>query len=549
MGSAWAETPSPKPPRLVVVLVVDQLRQDLLTIARPWMLPARQGGFRRLAEGGVEHTRAFHDHYPLHTATGHTSLSTGALPSVHGVVGNRWLRDGVERTVDAGVDGRYPIVGGGERSKQGYAPRDVLAPSLGDVMKRASGGRSQVVSVALKDRTSVLLAGASADVAVWFDEDSGAWVTSRYYAPDGALPPFLEAWNAQNHPDRDFGRSWASELLPSPHPPAVSGASARNGVAVGYVGLGAAFPHTIDGGGAEQRGKTSFYTAWSHTPWALRANLQVALEAVDFYALGADETPDLLYLGLSSLDKVGHVYGPDSPEAWEMMLQVDRELATLLDHLDRRVGLEHCRIALTSDHGVTPLVEHLGQLRTVAGRLPLREFQQTLRARLGRTWAPEDYHLVVADPHLFVTPRPGLESQKPAMLAELSQELSQMEGVSMVLSREQLLLGQHRGTWWERQIAASVHPQRSGDLLIVTGPNAILGFTLPGGTNHGNPWTDDTHAPLLMFGWPERGVDSRRCSPRQLVSTLCLTLGLTPPAGCEVEPLPWALQSPQPSAR
>lgn len=525
--------------KLVVVIVVDQMRQDQLQAYREHFLPAENGGFLRLASG-IEHARAFHDHHPMHTATGHSSLATGALPSVHGVVGNRWLRAGRDRAVDAGVDPEFPLVGGRPGAPGGFSPRDQRAPNLGDTLKRASGGRSQVVTVALKDRTAVLLAGYSADVALWFDEGSGNWVSSRYYSPDGALLPFAARWNETRHPDRDFARLWTPQLSPSPAPAMTAGDSELAGVVQNYVGLSATFPHRIDGGNPEAPGP-SFYEAWAHTPWAVHANVSLALEAIDFCAMGRDEHPDLLYLGLGALDKVGHVFGPDSPEALEMLLEIDRGLATLLDGLDQRVGLDNCLIALSSDHGVNPLAEHLREFRTPAGRLPLVEFRQRLVTRLGHRWPPSAYSLVIADPHIFISPATGLEQEKPAMIAALKEELQATEGVWGVFESERLASGQHRDLVWESRLARSVYPGRSGDLLMVTEPNHILGFSLPGGTNHGPPWTDDSHVPLLMHGWPQRGrVEARTCAPRQMVSTICLALGLTPPGGCDAPPLPWA---------
>jgi hypothetical protein len=457
-------------------------------------------------------------------------------------VGNRWLRLGDGRPVDAGLDPDFALVGGGKPGAPGFSPRDLKAPTLGDTFKRASGGRSRVVTVALKDRTSVLLAGPSADASLWFDEDTGNWVTSRFYSPDGTLAPYVTAWNKAHHPDADFARVWKPELSPSPLPPSTAGDGEIQGIAGDYKGIGATFPHRIDGGRPESP-NSDFYIAWTHTPWALTSNVELALESVDFYGMGQDAAPDLLYVGIASLDKVGHVFGPDSPEALEMLLQIDRALATLLDGLDKRVGLNNCLLVMTSDHGVVPLVDHLQEFRTVAQRLPLAEVRQRLVQRLATRWSSQDYRLEISDPHIFLSPAPGKEAEKPAMLAMLKLELESIDGVLKALESENLAQGRHRDTSWESTIARSIFPGRSGDLLLICQPNTFLGFSRAGGTNHGSPWTDDTHVPLLMYGWPTpSGIERRTCAPRQLVSTICLALGLTPPGGCDAEPLPWAVE-------
>lgn len=529
------------PKKLTVVIVVDQMRQDQLERYRHLYLPAERGGFLRLAEHGVEHVRAFHDHHPLHTAVGHAAISTGALPSVHGIVGNRWYSHKEKRPTDAGLDPKYPLVGTSAGKTEGFSPRDLLSPTLGDTFKRASGGKAKVITVAHKDRTAVLLGGRASDVCLWYDEVSGNWVSSRFYAPDGNLPTFVKEWNQTRHPDQDFGRIWEAELSPQHPPDSLSASSALRGVAGEYASLGASFPHTIDGGQSQVGASGSFYLAWSHTPWAQHAAVDLALEAVDYYELGGNSHTDLLNVGLASLDKVGHVFGPDSPETLETLLQTDRALARLLDGLEQRVGLENCLIALSSDHGVTPLVEHLEDLGSKSRRIPLAEFRLRLEKKLSQKWQPSDYQLYINEPHLFLVPAAGKEAEKSAMLAALKAELATIEGVKAVFDREDVRRGWHRGTSWETTMARSLLPSRSGDLLLVFEPHTILGFVIPGGTNHGNPWTDDRNVPLLMYGWPYQGVERRTSAPRQLVSTICLTLGFAPPAGCDIDPLPWAI--------
>ncbi len=524
--------------KLVVVVVVDQMRQDQLERYRSLYLGPEQGGLRRLSQFGIEHQRAFHDHFPTHTAVGHSAISTGALPSVHGVVGNRWKRLGDGKLSDAGWDPDSPLVGG-KKGSPGYSPRDLTAPTLGDTLKEATGGQSKVVAVALKDRTAVLLGGTSADASLWFDEESGNWVTSRHYAPDGSLPPFVEEWNRAHHPDQDFAKEWTPELLPTPIPASISTGS--EGVAAYYAGLGEAFPHKIDGGHPEGPSE-DFYVAWTHTPWGLSSTVDLALQSVDFYELGKEGPTDLLYVGVATLDRVGHSFGPDSPEALETLLQIDREIAKLLSGLEKKVGLSNCLVVLTADHGITPLATRLQELRTNAAQVPSTPFRARLEARLAKQWS--GYKLDITDPYIFVTTAPGKEADKPAMLAALKEEILATEGMLTVLDSELLARGEHRGTSWEDKAARSLFPGRTGDLSMVWRPNYQLGFQKPGGTNHGTPWNDDSHVPLLMYGWSQRGVDGRTCSPRQLVSTICLTLGLTPPGGCDADPLPWSVPTP-----
>ena len=172
-------------PRLVVLLVVDQLRSDYLERFRDQY----EGGLQWLLEHGAVFLESAYRHSATVTAAGHATISTGMHPSSHGIVGNSW-REAARGQVYSVEDASYPPIGG---PGEGRSPRNLLADTLGDRLKALHSG-ARVYSVSTKDRSALLLAGKQADGAFWFQPECGCLVTSSYYGD--ALPAWVEAFNA-----------------------------------------------------------------------------------------------------------------------------------------------------------------------------------------------------------------------------------------------------------------------------------------------------------------------------------------------------------------
>ncbi len=529
---------------LVIVVFVDQLRFDQIQFYRDHFLPKEARGFRFLAENGVEHRRAFFDHFPTHTALGHAAVSTGALPDVHGVVGNSWVKPGDRRATDSGQDAEYPLVGPAKDEGIGFSPRVLTAPTLGETLKHATGGKAKVAAVSVKDRGAVLTAGPAGDMAIWFNLETGNWVSSRYYAPDGQLPDYLVRHNREHHPDNDFDTVWTPTYYqPSEAPADLRASELLSGRVDGFYGIEGGFPHTLKG--QAQRPGPAFYTLWSHTPKALTASVDLALETLDYYQMGKGAGPDLLYLSLSSLDKVGHAFGPNSPEAFEVLMATDREVDRFLRGVESRVGLEKCLVVLTSDHGVLPLPEHLKEMGGDAERLDTRDFVLRLRQRMEGDFPGQDWEILFSDPYIYLFSDSISAAERSRMLESLQEQARRFPGVLEVLSKSDLLQGKYRAGTYADKVARSTHRSRGGDLAVIPEPHRIFAFnTVVGGTHHGTPWTYDSHVPLLFYGWPgAQGTEDRWCTPRQVVSTIAHFFGFIAPGGCDVEPLPWTLET------
>jgi hypothetical protein len=542
-------TGPPQPPRLAVLVVFDQLRADYLS---RWRDLFCRGGFRRLEEDGAWFQNC---HYPYAftvTAAGHASLMTGCSPHIHGIIANEWYDRAAGKAVSAAEEERYRRVPPGppnkEREKFGYgSPGRLLAPSLGDVLKEATGKRARVVSLSLKDRAAVLPGGEHPDACYWWDTADGRFVTSSYYRD--APHPWVTELNRSRPADHWFDRTW-QRLLPGTDYTSASGPDDVLGEGKGKA-QGRTFPHPLHGGGWRP-GKDS-YEALFNSPFGNDLLLELVKRAIDGEELGRHAVPDLLCVSFSSNDAVGHTWGPDSQEVLDTTLRSDRTVQRLLDYLDDHVGRGRYLLALTADHGVCPLPEVSRRRGKDAARLDVKSLLQNAVAALNEAFGPNPdqatwFRIVANEFYLNedVLRRRGLK--QAAVEKVLAESLKKEPGIQAASTRTELLRG-NPGDDVGRAVWLSFHPERSGDVLPVLKPYYIpgepwwTGFT---GTTHGTPHPYDTHVPLLVYGPGVRaGVRQEAVTPQAVAAILAHGLKVAPPPKAEA-PLPGGLVEPLP---
>lgn len=532
----------PPLPRLAVVISVDQMRADFLDRFGPHF---GEGGFRRFMDGLI-FTDCHYRHAVTKTGPGHAVMMTGVHANRHGIIANDWrLRTWpVLEQVNCVEDREVALVGLAPRAwrspgglleaKQGRSPRPLLAPTVGDRLKERFGVRSKVFGVADKDRAAILMSGRQADGAYWIEE--GRVVTSTYYRP--ALPDYLVAFNAEGRAERTHGQVW-DRLREAALYEAVQGPDDAPGEADAY-GLTRVFPKRVDGGGPGI--SADFFEAFDHTPWNNDLVADLALAVLRQEGLGQDDgAPDLLAIGFAQPDKIGHAYGPDSHEVMDSFLRLDRTLAALFAALDEAVGLEHCLIVLSSDHGVAPLPERQLAAGVPAGRVEGTSLDEQAAAVLaakfgappeGRRWAARDglsYHL-----------DPGVIAERGLTVAEvgaaLAAGLSGHPAVAAAFTRERLADPTPLDRIGEA-VRLSHHAERSGDVQYVLKPY-FMDRRETTGTTHGQPYAYDQHVPLAWFGGGiEAGRRDERVGVDEIAPTLARRLGVEPPAADARAPL------------
>lgn len=505
-----AEPPPEGAPRLVLLVVADQLGQDLLERTRPLLT----GGLARLLDEGASFTDAHHAHAVTLTAPGHATLVTGADPARHGVVANHWY-DRVHGEWVASV--HDPV-------RDLISPVQLRVPTLGDRL-RERWPRSKVFAAAGKDRSAVLLAGRRGLGAFWFEDDE--WVGSEYYTPRGA-PRWLEGFNERDQPRRLLGRLW------EPLPVAPEAAAAAGVLAADRGDFDPGLPRAFGGFGPAADG--GFYAAFEDSPFLDEDLAELTKALVEAEELGADGWPDLLALSFSALDLVGHEYGPHSPEALDVVLRLDRTLGELLAFLDREVGEGEVLAALSSDHGVAPLPE-LAAALGVPGRRAGRDSVACLqRANLdlgrrfgeGIDWLGRGFYLdgeALAERDL----------QAAEVAAAAAELVERCPGVARAWTWAELEDEGERGTY-RVAFRRSFDPERSPDLLIEVEPYFVP--VTSSEATHGSPHPYDTHVPLIFSGpGVPAGEFAGRAHTSDLAPTLAALLGLPPAEGLDGESL------------
>jgi len=334
--------PPAGPPRLILLISVDQMRYDYLTR----FAPLYKGGFKTLLDRGAIFSNALYRHASSETGPGHSVLLSGRHPSHSGIIANTWYDPYLRKTVNVVDDSAVDAVGGKGR---GASPANFNGFTVGDKVKQ-KWPESKVVGISFKDRAAILPAGPRADAAYWFENDCGCFITSTYYVRQP--PPWLVKFNERHVADSFFKSPW-TRLLPDES--IYLKYSSEDDFPGEWDLKDTTFPHAFRG----KPGELAYYDTLRRTPFADEVLLQAALLAMDSHDLGMDSNPDIFTVGFSASDVVGHTYGPFSQESMDTYLRLDAVLDKLLKHVDARVGLNNTLVILSADHGALPLVEWL----------------------------------------------------------------------------------------------------------------------------------------------------------------------------------------------
>ena len=522
--ASWSCGSGPPSTKLVLLIVVDQMRADFLTR----FSDLYDGGFKRLLDEGAIFPDAAYRHAVTVTAAGHATVGTGLHPSNHGLVGNSWwdYAAGMDRNcvADPSVE---PIGGKGTKA----SPRTLEADTLGDKLKQADP-ESKVVGVSWKDRSAILPAGRQADAAFWFSADCGCFVTSSFYEEE--TPAWLERFNAGRPADRWAGKSW--ERLFEDEKVYID--RAREDVyATEADGAATAFPHAMP---AEV--SKAYYSEMNRTPYADELILDAALAALDGYDLGGDSHPDLLAIGLSGTDAIGHRYGPFSQEAMDQNLRLDRLLGRLLDEVDSQVGLENVVLALTADHGALPLAELVDGKRISSSEIAEavnKEVRRRMPA-LGDVVLSVNAGNIYLDLAKIGAEGVSFDDVETAAIAGLMAT----GDVDRVYAKIDLdgpepvndpFWALHRNSYYE---------PRSPQLLVLWKPMVFPGGKF--GTGHGSAYDYDRHVPLILFGHGVKGgTYPGQAGPEDIAPSLGKLLGVEMPLEPDTRILEEALATPE----
>ncbi len=486
------------PPGLLVYVVVDQLRADLLDRYESVFT----GGFARLLAEGLRFPNATFDHAQTSTAPGHAVASTGTHPNRHGLVGNNWLEEenGEWISVYALRDTDSPVVGFPDM--EGRGPANLDRSTLGEWMQ-ATYPEARVVSLSAKDRAAIAMAGRAQGHVYWMEEALGRFVTGAFYGE--AYPAWLEAFH-----DDVLPSIWSDTIWSSTIPQWAVELSRPDTFRYEGDGVNTYFPHRAsrEASGADVRALNQWR---GRGPWPDEAVLALAREAVEALELGRGAAPDLLALALSQVDRVGHDYGPLSREQLDNLLRLDRALGEFLDVLDETLGPDGWMLGLTADHGVIELPEARAALGLHGRRISPDELDALVTAAEGAAEAAGDNPVDRAR-----------AAARAAMEADWVEDAFAFRDLLSAGPADTLqALFVH--SWHE---ARRLPPLGHLGVGIRTVEGAYSG-RYPRGTGHGSPYYFDRHVPFLIRApGISPGVETRRVSVVDMAPSLAARLGV-----------------------
>lgn len=478
-----APQPQKKTPKLVIGIVVDQMRYDYL---ERFESQYGQNGFKRLMSG-INHTQHHFSYVPTATGPGHASIYTGSTPKTHGIIGNNWPQKHDQVNRYCVQDDSVQCVGmddpDGARS-----PKNLKVASLGDWIKETYGGK--VVGLSIKDRGAILPAGHAADAAYWMStNDSVAhFVTSTYYMQN--LPEWVSAFNAENKALSYLQQGWQT-LLPLDNM-TQSGPDYRKRENSLNKGEDPVFPYDLmDAASKKGMGVIKL------TPYGNEILADFAEAAIENEQLGADSITDLLTVSFSSPDYIGHSYGPNSKEIHDMYLRLDATLADFLTYLDQQVGKGEYVVFLTADHGAAPIPNE--------EEAPYFSYKNLLKAvndSLNSAYGVDSVFFKATNFQLFAdSDRLALTQKQPAVIYSAARDiLINQTGIDTAYMGSQIANASSKGSKeWFLQMGWDA--KMSGEVLFITKEGWLPShYHEKGGTGHGTHWSYDTHVPFLIYG-------------------------------------------------
>lgn len=510
-ANVFAQKPSKT--KLVVGIVVDQMRWDYL-----YRFQNRYGnaGFNRLLKEGFNCQNAYLNYVPSYTAPGHTTIYSGAVPAIHGIVGNDWIENNAAQYCAS--DNQAQSLGGSQKAGQ-MSPRAMKTTTIGDELRLATNFLSRVYGIALKDRGAIFPAGHSANGAYWFDDSTGSFISSNYYGQQ--LPKWLQQFNAKRLADTLLQNNWETLYPISSYRQSI--ADNNDYEYLRKEETTPTFPHKV---------LAHNYKQIRSLPAGNTLTFKLAKALINAEELGQKNETDMLCISLSATDYIGHAYAPNSVEVEDMYLRLDKDLASFLRYLDHTIGEGNYTIFLSADHGAAHNASFLNDQKIPAGTLSENELEKDLKALMKKTFGADSIiravmnYQIVLDEHFIEKKKLNRNTIKNTLV----KHCQKTEGIAHVIDLENIAQS-NIPSFLKEVMANGYYAPRCGTIGIIYQP----GWYSDGkkGTTHGtwNPY--DTHIPLLWYGWGiPQGETFQRVAVTDLAATIAALLHIQVPNGC-----------------
>ena len=504
-----------KKPKLVVAIVIDQMRYDFLeNLSHRYS----DNGFNRLVNDGFNCKNNFYNYVPTVTGPGHSSISTGSTPKTHGIVGNNWYDRERKHSIYCTDDSNYNNVGGDDYSGN-KSPNNLLVETFADINKM-SNNKSKTISIAIKDRGSILMGGKKADAAYWYyGKERAQWITSTFYMnqiPDWVkefnkednLEKYLEDWNTL----KDISTYENHEIDNNSFEKLFKGKD------------NSAFPYDIK----SLMKHNDCFDMIKETPYGNTMTTDFAIEAIVNENLGKRGVTDVITVGYSSTDYIGHSFGVASVETQDTYIRLDLEIQKLLSFLDKEIGKNEYTLFLTADHGVLEIPAYLSSTGVNAQAVSENDLTNKVVKKLNDVLGIEVKKLIanVDNSQIYLNDEviSEMNLNKSKVVNELVKILESFDFISKAYTAD-FILGSSELIEYEKLIQNGYHKERSGDIALILKENVI--FYNGKGTTHGSGYNYDTHVPLIFYGYGiKKGETLNHTEIPDIAPTISKLLGL-----------------------
>lgn len=517
-------------PKLVLGIVVDQMRYDYLT--RFWNHYG-EGGFKRLVNEGFNCKNNHFNYAPTSTGPGHTSVYTGASPATHGVIGNNWYDKSSGVSVYCASDDRYNSIGTTSDAGK-MSPHRMSVTTITDELRLHTQMRGKTIAVALKDRGAVLPGGHTANAAYWFHgADEGNWVTSSYYMDE--LPKWVNDFNTSDAVEQ-YKKPWNTAKPINSYLESGSDNNAYEGLF--ETETTPTFPHSTP----NLLNRKKDFEIIKYTPYGNSITTDFALATLDGEDLGKDTATDFLAISYSSTDYIGHKYGVNSKEVQDTYIQLDADLQRLLNTLDKKVGKGEYTVFLTADHGAIDVPAYLSDQKIPADYFVYDSIKPKFNTFLQYKFGTANVVKNFSNYQFFLDHKviKNLDIEVAEAQEIIANELLNYKGIDRVYTGRQMMQNNYtKGIPYILQ--NGYNQKRSGDVLVVLKPG-VISYPRTGST-HGSPQIYDTHVPLLFYGKGiQKGSTVNRTEIPDIAPTIAALLGIAFPNGTTGEPIAEVLE-------
>lgn len=517
-------------PKLVVGIVVDQMRYDYLTRFNDKFT---DGGFKRMINGGFNCKNNHYNYVPTYTGPGHASIYTGTTPKYHGIIANYWYDKHIGSRVYCAGDTLVNSIG--TLSKAGkMSPHRMKTTTFGDENRLFTQSKGKTIGISIKDRGAILPAGHSANAAYWFvGDDEGAFVTSSYYL--NTMPDWVTQFNTSGK-NESYLKTWNTLYDISTYTESGTDLNAFEG---GFKGKDTAtFPYDLKALSVENGG----YEILKSTPYGNSILTDFAIAALEGEGLGQDDITDVFTISFSSPDYIGHNFGVNSKEIQDTYLRLDQDIERLLNAFDEKVGKGNYTVFLTADHAAVNVPAYLKSMKIPSGYFNNKAFRTKVKDFMETRFAASDLIENISNNQLFLNHKRinelGLDLATVQEI--LVNEIIYYDNIDKAYTAKAMQTASYT-EGIEELIQNGYNQKRSGDVIFVFDP-AVISYSKTGST-HGSALNYDTHVPLLFYGnGIKKGSTLKKTVITDIAPTVSALLGINFPSAATGQPLEFVLE-------